>query len=550
MARTHILLFVAILSGNVPPTSGKVADPRGIPTFECVGLYWRPSGGAEDRPCNAAYRKRGSARWHNALPLWYDTRNREYRGSVVNLKPNTTYEVRLSLGGVRKAATFTVATWTEHPPIARTVHLPSGTSREAYTVARGGTAKGYVLYAPARPGGTTIDVGDRSDHCIEVRASYVIVRGLTLKGARRDGILLRDVHDVLIENSDVSGWGRKNKYGFGVNEDAGIKGVGRLERIVIQRNKIHHPRYDSSNWEEKNVEGSHPGGPKGIVFRENAGNHVIRYNEITSDEDHCYNDGMGHWRNFSRTGFPGPDTDVYGNLVTNVWDDALEIEGGGRNVRVWGNYVDQTFVGIATATCSVGPLYVFRNVMATSRRAPAKANGAGRGVFAKLGDKGSYGVGRQYWFHNTVLQPTRPGLKMPLGVVTCLSSWGAPFTNTVSHNNIWHTYTNRRGKSISAGNTSRKNTFDYDLCNNRVVAYAGAEPHGVKGVPIYAPKNGPVSGSGGMYQLDRSSRGYDAGVVIPNFNDNHHGAAPDVGAHEAGSPRMEFGVDAYRSAKD
>jgi len=64
-------------------------------------------------------------------------------------------------------------------------------------------------------------------------------------------------------------------------------------------------------------------------------------------------------------------------------------------------------VGIAAATCSVGPLRVFRNVMATSRRAPGKADRpSSRGVFAKLGDKGSHGTGRQYWFHNTVLQPT------------------------------------------------------------------------------------------------------------------------------------------------
>jgi len=52
-----------------------------------------------------------------------------------------------------------------------------------------------------------------------------------------------------------------------------------------------------------------------------------------------------------------------------------------------------------------------------------------------------------------------------------------------------------------------------------------------------------------MYQLDSSSPGCDAGVVIPNFNDDYQGAAPDVGAHEAGSPRMEFGVDAHRPAR-
>jgi hypothetical protein len=514
-----------------------------------VGLYWRPPNGAENTRCNAAYRQQGATTWRKALPLWFDARNKEYRGSVVNLKPGRTYETQLSLAGTQTAASITVTTWSESFPIARTIHLPSGTSREPYTVAQGGAADGYVLYTSPPGGRSTIDVADQSENCIKVRASYVIVRGLTLTGAQRDGMLIRDAHDVVIEECDISGWGRKNRFGFGVNEDAAIKGVGRLERIVIQRNRLHHPRYDSSNWKEKNVEGSHPGGPQGIVFHENAGNHVIRYNEITSDEDHCFNDGMGHWRNFSTNGFPGPDTDVYGNLVANVWDDALEIEGGGRNVRVWGNYLDLTFVGIATTTCAVGPLYVFRNVMARNRVAPGEAHAAERGVFGKLGDKGRYGVGRQYWFHNTVLQPTQPGVERPLGVVTCLAAWGGPYTQTVSHNNIWHTYWNRRGKSIWAGNTSPKNLFDYDLCSNRIVACKRAEPHGIKGVPTYAAGHGPVIGSGGLYQLAPSSPGYDAGVVIPNFNDGHTGAGPDVEAHEAGSPRMEFGVEAYRRPK-
>jgi len=32
----------------------------------------------------------------------------------------------------------------------------------------------------------------------------------------------------------------------------------------------------------------------------------------------------------------------------------------------------------------------------------------------------------------------------------------------------------------------------------------------------------------------------------PNFNDNFHGKGPDIGAFEAGSAPMEFGVNAYK----
>jgi hypothetical protein len=46
-----------------------------------------------------------------------------------------------------------------------------------------------------------------------------------------------------------------------------------------------------------------------------------------------------------------------------------------------------------------------------------------------------------------------------------------------------------------------------------------------------------------MYQLSPTSPGYDAGVRLPNFNDDFQGAGPDMGAHEAGSPAMKFGVN-------
>ena len=36
-------------------------------------------------------------------------------------------------------------------------------------------------------------------------------------------------------------------------------------------------------------------------------------------------------------------------------------------MRVWGNYVDETYTGIATACADSGPIYIFRNVMDISR---------------------------------------------------------------------------------------------------------------------------------------------------------------------------------------
>ncbi len=101
---------------------------------------------------------------------------------------------------------------------------------------------------------------------------------------------------------------------------------------------------------------------KRFRYWESAGNHVIRYNGCWSDEDHYFNDGMGAGYNGGFRGFPGADSDIYGNYVANCWDDGIEAEGGTQNVRIWSNHVEEVVIPIANAATSIGPLYVWRNV--------------------------------------------------------------------------------------------------------------------------------------------------------------------------------------------
>jgi hypothetical protein len=44
------------------------------------------------------------------------------------------------------------------------------------------------------------------------------------------------------------------------------------------------------------------------------------------------------------------------------------------------------------------------------------------------------------------------------------------------------------------------------------------------------------------YYLQPGSPGYDAGMVLPNFNDNYQGAAPDIGAYENGDALIITGA--------
>ena len=97
--------------------------------------------------------------------------------------------------------------------------------------------------------------------------------------------------------------------------------------------------------------------------------------------------------------------------------------------------------------------------------------------------------------------------------------------------------------SIAISPEGENNDFDFDLYNKSVPL--GSEQHGLAGVPVYVKGAGfdPASLSG-IFQLDTTSAGVDAGELIPNFNDVYTGKAPDMGAHENGWVKMIYGLKA------
>jgi hypothetical protein len=97
--------------------------------------------------------------------------------------------------------------------------------------------------------------------------------------------------------------------------------------------------------------------------------------------------------------------------------------------------------------------------------------------------------------------------------------------------------------SISTEKRNIDNDFDYDLLSG--VYPDGQEKHGIKGVPHYVPGAGfSFETKTGNFQLAPDSPGYHKALVIPNFCEPLNGAAPDMGAHESGTPPMVFGVKA------
>lgn len=517
-------------------------EPAAVPTFESVGLYWKPATGAIDNICHVEYRASGENDWHEAMPLWFDPtqhagnpeHSSEYRGSLVHLKPGTTYEVKLRLAKDGTEKVLKTTTWNDKFPIAKTVTLSADTPQPIIISEGGSKEKGYVVYTA--PPGTVLDGKGEADDNIVVNASYVILRGLTLKNAKVNGVRLGEVRDVVIENCDISGWGRIAKDGFGVNLDAAVFSRAKtLERIIIQNNQLHHPRSNANSWTEERQHGDrktkHPMGPQGITIAVSRGNHVIRGNKIYSDAQHKFNDAMGETKNFSYGGFPNRDSDIYNNEISNAWDDGAEVEGADMNVRVWGNRFDDVYGAIGAATSSLGPLYVWRNVMLSARKGPNEDADSNKGAyFLKLGTEDKkWGKGKIYVFHNTMFQtPARFNFPETSGGNAGLAATGPRKyqINITSRNNILFVRSDSRS-AIKDSSKDSTNDFDYDLYNGVVSAAAGQEKNGIRAVPLFDTSRT------GVYPLAAGSPGLDAGVRLPNFNDGFAGKAPDVGAFES-----------------
>lgn len=545
----HALLLLLLL-----PTPGPAADdppphgpgPFAIPTFHSLGVYWSPPGGQAGREVRIKYRKAGTAAWNDGLPLRYnpiagtDEDLTDYRGSLVHLIPGTTYEIALELADTATKATFTATTWREAFPEGGTIRV--GDRDAPLVVKDSGSPGSYRVYDGKN---ATIDVRHRHDSCITVDASYIILRNFTLRGAgaaegSRKGtigaITVERGHDIVVEDCDIADWGRLDpRTGFGRDYDAALysRNSG-VERLIVQRTRMHHPTHDGSTWYEPKYP-THTAGPQCITLFNTGGNHVIRFNEFDSDLEHMYNDVVGGGSNGSYRGAPGHDSDVYGNLVSHCWDDGLEVEGGCRNVRVWDNYITQCMNMIGNAPVSVGPLYVWRNVAALSQAQP----GAGGANFLKMGyaDGEPWMTGHMYIFHNTLF---RGDGFLPTGGL----GGSRIVKHTVSRNNILHVRS-PRDFSASAERKNVDNDFDHDLFNGRVPK--GQEAHGVRGEPVYPPDAGfdPAT-KAGRFALADDSPGAGAGVVIPNFSTGFRGPAPDVGAHQRGEPPRRYGVRAGR----
>jgi hypothetical protein len=525
-----------------PGLAGAAEPPAwAVPTFESLGLYYNRS--QAQGPCRVWYRTAGAADWREGYPLVYDARERQYRGSLVHLKPDTPYDIRVEADGQK--VEFQAQTRSEAIPVGKTTHLPGGTTDQTLHIREGGTAKAWHLVTPAAGTKFVSDVFNLSDYNIVVEADFVILRGLELKNAGIHGVLIREgVQNVVVEDCHITGWGRvggARVWGVFGGSDSAIYAENDAGHLIIQRNLIEYPRGGSNDWES-----GHPSGPQAISLRDSRGGNIIRYNTVRSTDDHGYNDGIGGAANYSFKGSPNRDSDIYGNIISHCWDDCIESEGANTNVRIWSNYIHHTFVQVATASTSMGPLYIFRNVFGESRISHQDPSGGmmiktGMNYLTINGERVSTGLGYRFIFHNTALQPK--------GALDVFSSH--ELHNAVSRNNIFYA----RGRSYPQDRGAPPNDFQNDLTGSylgggfvrsmflpseKLEWYLAPTMNRIQWGRVEYTRNGKnFAITDPLVQVKNPA--LDAGVRLPGFNDEYTGAAPDIGAFETGLPPLRFG---------
>jgi len=566
VAAVLVSLFAAAACAEDAAVPGELTLE--MPTMHCLGVRWVIAGD-DNRNTRVFvdYRKAGESEWRRGMALFRTTRealedkpaegSTLYAGSVLDLEPDTPYEMRLTLddpdGGGRQTV---LAARTAREPAApeplRTLYVVPGEGGGSGT--EDDPFRGLAAADAAAEPGDLIIVGAGSyPAAFTVRKSGQPGRPIIWRGPARGeaviegsggaetaerGISATDVHDVWLEGLTI----RRVRYGIVAH---------RSRRIVMRRCHVREVDYGftATNNEpltqrfflaDNILEGpSTWPRTKGIEsargFQVSGRGHEICHNRITG-----FADGIDT--------FGSPECsaiDIYNNDISEMTDDGIEADYSRHNVRIFRNRLTNCFQGISEQPVYGGPVYIFRNVMYNIAVEPFKMHTAGQDLTSGF-----------LLFHNTVVKK---------GVPWCVYT-GDRVNNVVTRNNLF---------VGTAANYAKEFTAPMEICDFDYDAFAGgpfekfAKWNGVqyrtfeefkadapienhasrvdaKGLfasgvtaPASVETRYPVSVND--LRLASGSGAVDRGVYIPNVNDGFTGEAPDLGAYEIGAPLAHYG---------
>ncbi|HET9990810.1 MAG TPA: hypothetical protein VFQ65_19905, partial [Kofleriaceae bacterium] len=264
--------------------------------------------------------------------------------------------------------------------------------------------------------------------------------------------------------------------------------------------------------------------------------HVIAHNQISG-----FGDAMKVEEDGARS------VDFYGNDVLWTYDNAIELDGSARNTRALRNRFTNTFATLSFQPIFGGPAYAIRNVLVNVADEQFKLHS--RGTTPTVG---------AVIYHNTIVRGTRAlqcsTSAAPLDFIVANNLFVGPTTLDPDGHAVRWDVPDVSTASIDHDGYYPDGQYEFGYGSGitypnfaAVVAGGKYEAHGVLGD---AAMLGGLVGTTDWTQqlapvtpmLGAGSLAIDRGVVLANLDDGYLGAAPDLGALEAGCQPPIYGV--------
>lgn len=547
-------------------TPGAMLAEPATPTS--LGVRWPVVG---DRNLNAtiavAYRKTGDELWREGYPLFRTFNDRVspdntvadghlFAGSIVDLTPDTEYEVRLSLndpdGGstVRSVKLRTAPVPRLPANMQRRFVVPlaagqqpggSGTQADPYRGLRAALQR-------AQPGDLlSLTSGTYADGPYVIGGSGLADRLIAVRGPA-DGSAVLDGRgaEVLVDVSGRAHWWF-DRLGF-----RGAKTLIKADRasfVGVTRNRFDFTAlgFSARNAVYKESVGLYIADntfvgtsrwprSKGIeqvyaVTVTGAG-HVVAHNLIQNVGDGIHNGDVGRLS----------ASDIHNNDIETATDDGIEADYSDTNVRVYRNRITNAFSGISLQPTHGGPVYVFRNVLYNLQYTPFKLHNDMAGALIFHNTSVMNGMPFNISIDGETVRDvvTRNNLFVGTGSPALNSTGRMSRTDFDSDGYEWAArgaFARWNGKDFPSTTSARgsgalySEKGAYTMGPHRTFAAIGA-PAGIERA-IDRAANDP--------RLGPASRAIDRGLPLPNFNDRFAGKAPDLGCCELGEELPHFG---------
>ncbi len=529
-------------SGSGPNATTPGTPTLPSPTIRHLTLLWPITGDADlDATVTVRFRAAGATTWRQGMPLFrvpaggtqgftWDDR---FAGSLFELAPATAYDVELALadpdgGCVVQTLTASTRAVPAPSPTARTVAVTTGTftamaaaavpgdilelaagTYPTFTFQRDGTAAAPIVIRGVA--GTIINGDVRLDS-----RSYVHVDGLTINGKIKfnGGRGLAMVRNTITTTED------------------GITTKTRAEDCYIADNVID----GATVWNEAalGVDGTNVG--EGIEVT--GPGHVIEHNRVIG-----FRDGISLLEDGGA--IDQHSIDIIGNDIREAADDGIEADFCFHDCRIIGNRLTDVFMGVSSQPGLGGPTWFVRNAMYSVVLSAFKLQRGSAGdvglhnTVVKNGDAfGVYttDVFSRQWFRNNLFiggpGGTYNGYDNGTGRVLDLRAGTAL---DLDYDGYGSTTGELRG---NVGNVVFTSLAELQSMTTEV--HAVAVTLAVFAATIAYPTPFPVHAAPDLRPA-AGGAAVDRGVALPNVNDGFAGAAPDLGAYEAGAALPVYG---------